>query len=75
MPYLRQLVAGSLPRRPRFKTRSSHVGFVVDEVALKQVFSEYFSLPFQSFHKLLHIHYYPPSGAVTIAQIVARVPS
>jgi hypothetical protein len=35
------------------------VGFVVDKVALGQVFSEYFSIPFQSsFHQLLHNHYH-----------------
>jgi hypothetical protein len=33
------------------------VGFVVDKVALGQVFSEYFGLPCQySFHQLLHNH-------------------
>jgi hypothetical protein len=30
---------------------SGHMGFVVDKVALRQVFSEYFGFPFQfSFH-------------------------
>jgi hypothetical protein len=39
------------PQRPGFKTGSSHVGFVVDKMALVQVFSEYFSFPCQSsFH-------------------------
>jgi hypothetical protein len=33
------------PRRPGFEPRSSHVGFVVDKVALGQVFSEYFGFP------------------------------
>jgi hypothetical protein len=33
------------------------VGFVVDKVALGQVFSEYFGFPCQSsFHRLLHNH-------------------
>jgi hypothetical protein len=33
------------------------VGFVVDKVALEQVFSKYFGFPFQaSFHKFLHNH-------------------
>jgi hypothetical protein len=32
------------------------VGFVVDKVALAQVFSEYFGFPCQSsFHQLLHM--------------------
>jgi hypothetical protein len=51
-PQLKRLVAGFPPRRPGFKTGSSHVGFVVDEVALGQVFSEYFGFPCQSsFHQ------------------------
>jgi hypothetical protein len=43
------------------------VGFVVDKVALGQVFSEYVGFPCQSsFHQLLHPH--PSSGAGTIGQ-------
>jgi hypothetical protein len=52
-----------------FEPGSDHVGFVVDKVALGQVFSEYFGFPCQSsFHELLHNH--PPlsSGACTIGQ-------
>jgi hypothetical protein len=49
---------------------------VVDNVALGQVFSEYFGFPFQfSFHRLLHIHHHLSSGAGTIGQTVADVPS
>jgi hypothetical protein len=34
------------------------VGFVVDKVALGQVFSEYFGFPCQSsFHQILHHHH------------------
>jgi hypothetical protein len=52
------------------------VGFVVDKVALGQVFSEYFGIPCQvSFHQLLHIHHHLSSGAVTTGQTVADVPS
>jgi len=29
-----------------FDTKTSHVGFVVDEVPLNSVFSEYFNLPY-----------------------------
>jgi hypothetical protein len=51
------------------------VGFVVDKVALEQVFSEYFGFPCQfSFHQLLHTHHLL-SGAGTIVQLVADVPS
>jgi hypothetical protein len=38
---LRWLVACFLLRRPRFDPTSGHVGFVVDNVAFKNVFSEY----------------------------------
>jgi hypothetical protein len=45
------------------------VGFVVDKVALGQVFSEYFGFPCQSsFHQLLHSHPHLSSGACTIGQ-------
>jgi hypothetical protein len=56
VPWLRRLVTGFPLRRPGFEPRSGHVGFVVDKVALVQVFSEYFGFPCQfSFHRLLHI--------------------
>jgi hypothetical protein len=52
-----------------------HVGFVVDEVALEQVSSEYFDFTCSfSFHRLLHIHHLS-SGAGTVGQLVAGVPS
>jgi hypothetical protein len=53
------------------------MGFVVDKVALGQVFSEYFGFPFQfSFHQLLHIHHHHLSlGAGTTGQLGADVPS
>jgi hypothetical protein len=55
--------------------RSGHVGFVVDILALGQVFSEYFGFPCQfTFHRLLHNHRLS-SEAGTIGQIVAEVPS
>jgi hypothetical protein len=38
-PFLRQLVTGFPPQWPGFEPRSSHVGFVVDKVALGEVFS------------------------------------
>jgi hypothetical protein len=45
VPWLRRLVAGIPPRRPGFDPGSVHVGFVVDKVALEQVFPEYFGFP------------------------------
>jgi hypothetical protein len=54
---------------------SGHVGFVVDEVALGQVFSEYFDLSCQfSFHRLFNTHDLS-TGAGRIEQLVADVPS
>jgi hypothetical protein len=70
------LVAGFPPRLPGFELGSGHVGFVVDEVALGQVFSEYFCFPCQfSFHQVFHIHHHLTPGAGTIGQTVADVPS
>jgi hypothetical protein len=52
------------------------VGFVVDKMALGQVFSEYFGFPCQSsFHQFLHNHHHLSSGVGTIGQTVAAVPS
>jgi hypothetical protein len=53
VPWLRRLVAGLPPRRPGFDLGSVHVGFVVDKVALGQVFPpEYFGFPLPvSFHR------------------------
>jgi hypothetical protein len=42
VPWLRSLVAGLSPRRPWFVPGSIHVGFVVDEVALRQGFLRVF---------------------------------
>jgi hypothetical protein len=39
VPWLRCLVSGLSPRRPRFASGSVHVGFVVDKVTLGQVFT------------------------------------
>jgi hypothetical protein len=51
------------------------VGFVVDKVALGQVFPEYLGSPCQfSFPQLLHTHHLS-SGAGKIGQLVADVPS
>jgi hypothetical protein len=68
-PELKRLVAGFPPRRPGFEPGSGHLGFVVDKVALGQVFSEYFGFPCQSsFHQLLHSHPHLSSGVCTIGQ-------
>jgi hypothetical protein len=50
------------------------VGFVVDKVALGQVFSEYFGFPCQlAFHQMLHTHLSSEAG--TISQLVVYVSS
>jgi hypothetical protein len=51
------------------------VGFVVDKVALGQVFSKYFDFPCHSFHQPPHTLHHPSSGAGTLGQMVADVPS
>jgi hypothetical protein len=72
---LRRLVAGFPPRRPGFDPSSGHVGFLVETVALGQVFSEHLGFPCQfSFHRVLHTHYLS-SGAGTLGQILADVQS
>jgi hypothetical protein len=69
------LVAGYPPWPPGFEPMSCHVGFVVDKVALGQVFSEYFGFPCQfSFHRLLETHHVS-SGVGTIGQLLTDVPS
>jgi hypothetical protein len=52
VPWLRRLAAGLPPRRPGFDPGSVNVEFVVDKVALGQVFTEYFGFPLSiSFHR------------------------
>jgi hypothetical protein len=63
--WLRRLVAGLLPRRPGFDPGSVHVGFVVDKVALGQVFPCQFhstGAPLlgkmkKSYHLSLHLYH------------------
>jgi hypothetical protein len=55
VPWLRPIVACFSPWRPGFKPRSLYMGFMMNKVALGQVFSEYFGIPCQfSFHYMLH---------------------
>jgi hypothetical protein len=58
---------------PEIYPRLGHMGFMVENMALGQVFTEYFGFPCQfSFHQLFHT-YHLSSGAGTIGQIVADV--
>jgi hypothetical protein len=70
-----QAVSRRLPTATgRVRARSGQEGFVVDKVALGQVFSEYFGFPCQSsFHQIMHLHNH--LGHVTLGQSVAEVPS
>jgi hypothetical protein len=53
-------IAQAVSRWPRVEPGSGQVGFVMDKVALGQVFSEYFGFPCQSsFHQILHHHNHP----------------
>jgi hypothetical protein len=80
-----QLVANTHTKKKNFdlwalwrltvRAQVSHVGFVVDKVTLRQAFSEYFGFSCQSFHRLLHAHRYPSSGAGTVGQTGADVTS
>jgi hypothetical protein len=68
------LVAVFPPRWPGFEPGSGDVRFVVDKMALRQVFSEYFGFPFQfTFHLLIRNHNHLSSGAGAIGQTVAAV--
>jgi hypothetical protein len=61
VPWLRSLVTGLSPRRPGFAPRSIHVGFVVDKVALGQVFLRVLRFsPANIIPPLPHIHLSPP---------------
>jgi hypothetical protein len=54
------LTMGYTDRGGPVRVRAEHVGFVVEKVALGQVFSEYFGFPCQSsFHQILHHHNQP----------------
>jgi hypothetical protein len=51
VPQKRHLVTGFPLRRPGYNARLSHVGFVVDKVAMERVFSDDFGFSCQiSFH-------------------------
>jgi hypothetical protein len=58
------------------RARVRACGICGGQMTLGQVFSGYFGFPCQSlFHQLLHNHHHLSSGAGTIGQLVAAVPS
>jgi hypothetical protein len=74
-PYLKRLVAGLPPRRTGFEPGSGQVGFVVDKVALGQVFSEYFGFPCQSsFHQILHHYNHPGRSTCRVDPVWTQPP-
>jgi hypothetical protein len=66
LPYLRQL-----PSQPW----SGRVAFVVNKVALKNVFSEYFGFLCLYLHQLNHIRHHQSAAAAVVGQIVTDVPN
>jgi hypothetical protein len=62
-------IAQAVSRRPG----SGHMGFVVGKAALGQLFSEYFGLSCQAFHRLLHTHHSSSTGTGTMGHLVASV--
>jgi hypothetical protein len=75
VPQPRSLVASFPLRRSEFDPRSSHAWFVVDNVALRQGFSEYFCFLCQFTFRLFQTRPHLSSWAGTIGQIVADVTS
>jgi hypothetical protein len=50
----------------RVRVRAEQVGFVVNKMALGQVFPEYFGFPCQSFHRFLQHHKHPGLAQLAI---------
>jgi hypothetical protein len=71
VPWLRRLVAGLSPWRPEFTPRSIHVGFVVDKVALGQVFLRVLQFSHQ-YHSTVTLQL-PRYGGWTICLLVAAI--
>jgi hypothetical protein len=52
VPWLRRLIACLSPRRRGFTPVSVHMGFLVDNMALRHVLSKFFDFPLSaSFHR------------------------
>jgi hypothetical protein len=78
MPKVGRVLSGFSQLWLEFKPGSGLVGFVVDKVALRKVFSDYLYFIRQfSFYQLHHTHHHhhPSSEAGIIRQTVACVPS
>jgi hypothetical protein len=73
VPGLRRLVVGFPQWWPG--SAPANVTFVVNAGPPGQEFAEPFRFSYKfSFHRLLHIHHHPSSGAGTVGQTVAHVP-
>jgi hypothetical protein len=67
----RRSVAGLLPRRPEFMPGSVHVGFMVDNVTLGQIFLwQLWSSPVNIIPLRLHVHI--SSGRINTRPVVGR---
>jgi hypothetical protein len=69
--WLSRLVVGLSQRRSGFAPRSVHVGFVVNEVALEQVFLKHFLVLPCQYHSPVALHPHILLGGWTIGQWVA----
>jgi hypothetical protein len=74
VPWLRRLAAGTPPRRPGFDPGSVHVGFVVDKVALGQVFPRVLRFSPVTFIPPL-LHYWEKDKKKWVDQQVTRFPA
>jgi hypothetical protein len=74
LQYLRRLVSDFPPQLPGFDLRSGHVGFVIDKVALGQVFFEYLGFSCRLIPPTVPL-IVMPSGVGTVGQTVADIRS
>jgi hypothetical protein len=73
VPWLRRLVIDLSPRRPVFEPGSMHVGFVVDKVALGQVFLRVLRFFPCQYHSTVFLHTHISSGGWTVCPLAAAV--
>jgi hypothetical protein len=74
VPYVKRLVAGFSFWRPRFVLRAVHVEFVVDRVALRQVFLRVLRFSPASIIHHCSIFTHVSCGGWTMCPLVASVP-
>jgi hypothetical protein len=72
-PWLRWLVADQSPRSPGFAPDSTHMGFVVDKVALGQIFLRVLRVFSCQYHSTVVIHTHISSRGWTVCPFLAAV--